>query len=225
MKIVFDSSALITVSQTCLSKCISSLKEKTGIEFFISPAVFSEVVSNPLGIRRFELNAVRLRELVEKKSISVQELDRNSKEFFSKISALANNSFSIKGKALKIMHSGELEALALANQLHAEIIAVDERTTRMLVENPFALRASMEKKYSAQVSENRQNILELKNLFFQCGFVRSVELIALAFEKNALAGEIENTKKGLEAALYAAKFSGCSVSFSEIQDFLKGIRA
>ena len=221
MKIVFDASCLITVSQTCLAKCLAGLKEKTSAEFFVSPAVFQEIVSNPIGIRRFELNAIRLKELIEQKHIQVQELDRPAKELAARIGLLANNAFSARGKAIKIMHSGEIETLALVNQLHAEALAIDERTTRTLLENPFGLKNSIERKYKEKVSENRQNVLELKNLFYNCSVVRSVELIALAFEMNALAGELQNTKKGLEAALFAAKFSGCSVSFEEIEKFLK----
>ena len=224
MKIVFDSSSLITMSQTCISKFLTDLKQKTSAEFFISPIVFKEIVSNPMGIKRFELNAVRLKELIEKKVIVVMELDRNAKELSSKIDLLANSTFCVKNKPVKIMHAGEIETLALVNQLQADFLAVDERTTRMLMENPFSLKTAMEGKYNSKVIENKQNILEMKNLFFQCSVIRSTELIALAFEMDALAGELEKTKQGLEAALYAAKFSGCSVSISEIQEFVKNAK-
>jgi predicted nucleic acid-binding protein len=224
MKIVFDASSLISISQTCLAKCLANLGEKINAEFIASPAVYREIVSTPLGIKRFELNAVRLKMLVEKKHIQVIELDSKAKEFLAKISFLANNSFFVRGKPVKIMHSGELEALALMKQLEAETLAIDERTTRMLIENPSALHASMEARQQANAEENKENISEFQKLFAECNILRSSELVALAFETNAIEGELEKNKQALEAALYAVKFSGCSVSIEEIQDYLKNAK-
>ena len=50
-----------------------------------------------------------------------------------------------------------------------------------------------------------------------CG---STELVALAAEKGYLVDEIGTGKKALEAALYAVKYMGCSVSAQEIEGFL-----
>ncbi|MDD5163314.1 MAG: hypothetical protein PHD95_03855 [Candidatus ainarchaeum sp.] len=224
MKIVFDASCLISISQTCLAKCLGRLREKLDSEFIVSPAVYREIVSTPLGIKRFELNAVRLKGLVEQKSLVVTELDANAREFLAKISFLANNSFFVKGKPVKIMHSGELEALALMKQLDAEALAIDERTTRILIENPAALHSSMEERQLANVEENKANLREFQGLFSGCNILRSSELIALAFETGAVEGELEKSRLALEAALYAAKFSGCSVSIEEIQDYLKNTK-
>ncbi|MDD5148739.1 MAG: hypothetical protein PHH08_04715 [Candidatus ainarchaeum sp.] len=221
MKIVFDASSLISISQTCLANCLSSLGEKINAEFIISPAVFREIVSTPLGIRRFELNAVRLKGMVEKNSLKIVELSPESKDFAEKISSLANNSFFVHERPIKIMHSGELEALALMKQLDAEALAIDERTTRLLIENPGALRSSMEKRHQAPVKENKKNISEFRQVFSGCSIIRSSELVALAFETGAFSGELEKTRQALEAALYAVKFSGCSVSIEEIQEYCR----
>jgi len=223
MRIVFDASSLISVSQTCLVRILPALKEAVNAEFVIGPVVFNEIVSRPLNIKRFQLNAVRLDTLVKQGHLTVQELDSEATAFSQKMGELANNLFFIKNKPIRIMQQGELEALALVKQLNAEAIVVDERTARTLVEKPSALNSLMGRKYRKNIKENMENSRELKKMFFDCAVLRSVELIALAFEKNALAGQIENNKRALEAALYAAKFSGCAVSFAEIQNFLRGV--
>jgi hypothetical protein len=64
MKILFDSSSLISISETCLSKCLGELQKKMNADFLISPSVYNEIVAKPLGIKRFSLSAVRLSELV-----------------------------------------------------------------------------------------------------------------------------------------------------------------
>jgi hypothetical protein len=149
------------------------------------------------------------------------QLDSETKKIIEKIDFLANNAFLLGKKPVKILHSGEIEALALLKKMNADALAIDERTTRLLIENPEELHSSMEKKYEKNIEMNKANVAEFQKMFSEINIIRSSELIALAFEMDALAGEVEKTKKGLEAALFAAKFSGCSVSFSEISDFVE----
>ena len=223
MKIVFDASSLISISQTCLVRILPELKSALNAEFLITPAVFHEAVSRPMGIKRFELTAVRMDALVKQGHLELKQLDASAQKFASEISALANNIFFTGHKPIRIMQKGEIESLALIRQLDADALVVDERTTRMMVENPLALHSLMKRKYKRQIQEDRKNSTKLKGMFSGLSILRSVELIALAIEKNALAGQLENNKKALEAALFAAKFSGCAVSFSEINNFLRGV--
>ncbi|MBN1940803.1 MAG: hypothetical protein JW772_01330 [Candidatus Diapherotrites archaeon] len=220
MNIVFDASSLISISQTCLIKCLADLRKKLGLDFFVSPTVFREVVSKPIKIKRFALNAVRVNELVEQQEIVVEALNPESEDLRHELDKICNNMFFAKNKPIRIMQTGELEALALLRQLNSKVLVVDERTARMLIENPFSIRSLMERRHHKKIREDTQKLKEAREMFSETIVLRSVELIALAFETNALAGQIENTRDALEAALYAAKFSGCSVSFEEIQEFV-----
>ena len=53
---------------------------------------------------------------------------------------------------------------------------------------------------------------------------RSVERVAVAFEEKLFGKELGDTRKDLEAALYAAKFAGCAVSENEIKEFLRSVK-
>ena len=53
--------------------------------------------------------------------------------------------------------------------------------------------------------------------------IRSVDLLAFAYEKNLLKGIITN-KEYLKSALYSLKFNGCAVSFEEIDEYLNNLK-
>ena len=61
---------------------------------------------------------------------------------------------------------------------------------------------------------------KLKEMFSDLEIARSVDLVALAFERKLLGKELPQSKQALEAALYAVKYAGCAVSGNEIEHFL-----
>ena len=134
---------------------------------------------------------------------------------------MANSIFSIKGKPIEIIQKGEAETIALAKILKARVVAIDERTTRLLIENALNLKKFMAYKYKENVKLNQKTLIDFTALVPRLQIVRSTELIALAFDRKLFAPELNQTRKDLEAALYAMKYSGCAVSFEEIQGFLK----
>jgi len=89
------------------------------------------------------------------------------------------------------------------------IIAIDERTLRMICEDPGHLVKIMEHKLHQRI--------ELADTydkgFSNFRFVRSSELVYVAYKKNLI--EIKG-KKVLEALLYATKYKGAAISFDEI---------
>ncbi len=220
MQIVFDSSSLISVGQSCLIEVLHGLHDAMNAEFVIPKSVFREAVRRPLRIRRFELNAVRLGKAVDEKWLHVVGLQgRGSAE---EIMRTANSCFYIRGKPVALLQRGEVDALALALQLKAAALVIDERTARMLVEAPFKLRDLMQSRHMEKIAVDRGKAESFGLLFKGLSIVRSVELIALAFELGLLGRELQQSKQALHAALYAAKYSGCAVSSREIEQFLKG---
>jgi len=222
MKIVFDASSLISVSQTCLVNILPLIGEKTGAEFVIPKTVFYEAVERPIAIKRFELNAIRIKKAIGDGGFKV--VGARDKALLRKISDAANNCFFIKGRAITLLQKGEIEALALIKELGAGGLAIDERTTRMLIESPGQLLRILEARRHASIEEDRRNSDVLGEMFQGLAIVRSVELIALAYELGLLQKELPKGEQSLEAALFAAKYSGCAVSSREIKMFLQGMR-
>lgn len=221
MRIVFDASCLISVSQTCLIDILGGLKEKTGASFFIPLTVFQEAVQRPIAIKRFELNAIRIKKAIDEGWFKVSEVE--DKRLLGQISSIANNCFFIKDRPISLLQRGEIESLALVKQLKAEAFAIDERTTRMLIESPGQLQQIMQARRKIRIEQNRESAARLSEMFQGLEIVRSVELIALAEELGLLQEGLPKGKQSLEAALFAAKYSGCAVSSREIKMFLQGM--
>ncbi len=217
---VFDSSSLISLSQSCLINSLKELKEQSNALFVVPKSVFFEVVERPLKIKRFELNAIRIQKAVREGWLKVKTLDAEHSALAGEIGEKANHLLSIKGKPIKLIQRGETEALALTKQLGSQLLVIDERTTRTIIENPGQLKQLIERRRGKRASVNEKNSRELKKMFSGLNIVRSVELVALAFERSLIARELPKSRQALEAALYAVKYAGCAVSSAEIESFL-----
>ena len=222
MNFIFDSSSLISVSQTCLINILGGLRQELKAEFVIPKAVEYEAVERPSSIKRFELNAIRIKNAIDKGWFTVKK--NRDKQLFDKIAGLANSCFYAKGRPVKLIQKGEIEALALAKELKAVAFAIDERTTRMLVESPSHLRKILQTRRNIRIEENQANLNAFREMFKHLTMIRSVELISLAFELGLLEKELPKGRQSLEAALFAAKYSGCAVSAREINMFLQSKR-
>ena len=218
MNVIFDASTLISISQTCLVNLLRGLKREMNAEFVVPKSVFYEAVQRPISIKRFELNAIRIKKVIEENSFKVMAC--KDKGLFDEIAGIANACFFIKGKPIKLLQRGEIEALAVIKEHGAEAIAVDERTTRMLIEAPKQLRKILQARRHKKIDIDRENVRRLGEMFKGLSIVRSVELIALANEFGLLQEELPKGSQSLEAALFAAKYSGCAVSSREINIFL-----
>ena len=217
---VFDASALISVSQTCLVKILAGLRRKMNADFIVPESVFLEAVQRPIEIKRFELNAIRIKKVIEENGFRV--LPARDQGIVGEIEASANSCFLVHGRPIRLLQSGEIEALAIAKELGAEAFAIDERTTRMLVESPGQLRKIIQARRSIRIDVDNSKQRAFSGMFSGLTIVRSVELIALADEYGLLGDELPKGKQSLEAALFAAKYSGCAVSSREINLFLHG---
>ncbi len=219
-RVVFDSSSIISISDKCFMNLIKKMASKENVEFLIPQAVYNETVSVPMKIKKFELNAIRIKDAIDQGYFTIAKPVSGVVRTTEKISALVNCiAFSGK-KCLKLVHRGELETLALCKELGASALVIDERTTRLLVEDPEGLKGFLQHRYKKEVEIVDEKIHELKKFLDGLEIMRSVELIALAYDMNLFEGEISSNKKSLEAALYAMKFAGCAVSFEEIKQFL-----
>jgi len=224
VNIVVDSSSLITLSSSCLIKTLKNLSESKGLVFTIPESVYYESVKRPMNVKRFELNAVRIRDAVDEGYLKVQKATPNMREKIIKLSKITENLCFSEGKQIRLIDLGEAEALALLKETESRALMIDERTTRMLIEEPQNIRDFLEKRHRKKITLNQQALTEFREYTKGIRVMRSVELIALAYDNDGFKGELRRSKQALEAALYSAKFAGCAVSFEEIKEYLKNVR-
>jgi len=220
--IIFDSSTLISFAMNGLLPEFRDLKKIFNGKFLITKEVKKEIIDRPLTIKRFELEALKLKQLLDENilempsSIKISQNEISNKT--NKILDIANNTFKGKGKYIHIIDSGEASCLALSKMLTEKkiknVIAVDERTTRMLGEKPENLKRLLQKKLHVDVRFKKENFKFFKGF----KFLRSSELVYIAYKKNLVRLKNGNV---LDALLYAVKFKGCSISNDEIREIKK----
>jgi len=220
--IIFDSSTLISFAMNGLLPEFKELKKIFKGKFLIPKEVKKEIIDRPLTIKRFELEALKLKQLLDENiiempsSIGIDE-SKISHET-NKILDVANNIFKGNGKYIHIIDSGEAACLVLSKMLTEKkienVISVDERTTRMLGEKPENLKKLLQKKLHVNVQFKKSNFKFFKGF----KFIRSSELVYVAYKKNLVRLKNENV---LDALLYAVKFKGCSISDDEIREIKK----
>ena len=218
--LIFDSGVLITFSMNGMLELLRDLKKSFNGKFLITHDVEREVIEKPMLIKKYKLGAMEVKTLIDEHIIEFPEsLNINKKEIDHKTNSyidFANNLFFRERDAIKLIDVGEASCLALSEILHekgvSNVIAIDERTTRMLFEKPDNLKNLLEEKLHANITAKKLNI---QNGF---KFIRSTELIYVGFKK----GLVKNRSKDmLDAMLYGAKFRGCAVSDDEIKEIEK----
>ncbi|MBI2045694.1 hypothetical protein HYT23_06555 [Candidatus Pacearchaeota archaeon] len=217
--LIFDSSSLISLAMNGLYDELVALKKIFNGRFIIPKEVKEETIDKPLTIKKFELEALKLKELLDNKilespaslNINEREVSVNTQEFMNR----ANSTFHEGKNNIRILDLGESACIALSEILNKKsienVMVVDERTARMLVEKPENLEKLLSKKLHTNIRADRDNFKKFKGF----KIIRSAELVYLAYKKGLV-----NLKKGpvLDALLYAVKFKGCSISEEEIRE-------
>lgn len=220
--IIFDSGTLISFSMNGLLDVLKDLKGIFNGKFLITEGVKKEVIDKPLTIKRFELEALKIKQLLgegvlelpDSVGIGNDEINRGAEEILD----VANKTFIGGGKDITIIHFGEAESLSLSKILTKKgidnVIAIDERTTRVLVEKPENLKKILGKKLHIQINSKNENY----NFFKGYKIIRSPELAYVAYKKGLV--KIQDPML-LDALLYAMKFKGAAISGDEIREILR----
>jgi len=218
--IIFDSGALISFSMNGITRIIRELKGIFNGKFLITSEVKRECIDVPIKIKKFELEALKIKKLLDdgilelpsSVGISDSEIEKADQRFLE----IANSTFNGRGRDIHILDHGEASCLALSKILTEKgidnIIAVDERTTRLLVERPENLKHIFEERMNTKVTIKSEN-----TKFFK-GFriIRSAELAYVAYKKNLV--DLKDGALVLDALLYALKFKGAAISGEEIEE-------
>jgi hypothetical protein len=221
--ILFDASSLISLSMNGLLGELKKLKEIFKGKFIITQEIKGEVVDKPIKIKRFELEALRIKQLISEgvlefpESLGIDDVKIHNKSM--EIIELSNGFFTANKKPVKLIHLGEASCLALSKLLDEKkvenVLCIDERTTRMLAEKPLNLKDLLQKKLHTRIELKKENF----DYFKSFKVIRSAELIYIAYKKGLV--EIKDGNLVLDALLYALKFKGCAISFDEIEEIKK----
>lgn len=213
--IIFDSGPLINFSMNGLLPLFRKLRKTFSGKFIITQEVKKEIIEHPQTIKRFQLGALQLKALFNEKIIELPKLTPQQKAQLEKkeieLLNIANNTFYTKNKNLRLIDKGEATTLALSLILKPNVIVIDERTARMLCENPKNLRKLLQKKLHTSIRADEKNYSYFKGI----KVIRSTELVYIAYKKKL--HELKDPKI-LEAMLQGVKYRGCSVSEQEIQE-------
>ena len=110
--IIFDSGTLISLSMNGLFVEIRRLKEIFKGKFIITREVKEEIIDKPLKTKRFELEGLKLKQLLDEKvlelplslEISDKEIDKKTNEIIN----IANSTFIAKEKEIHIIDSAKV---------------------------------------------------------------------------------------------------------------------
>ncbi|MBI2445159.1 hypothetical protein HYV43_02100 [Candidatus Micrarchaeota archaeon] len=218
MNFVCDSSTLIALAETGTLDALAFLKQKAGARFFVPPAVVFETIQRPEEIAQYAFSAFKIERALQE-GVLERTPSKRAPPKTGQVLEHANNVFSVNGRPLKILHAGEAEALAAYDEMQARAILVDEKTTRLFIEDSALLRQSLEREYRGKVKVNADASERLQKLLKGMNCVRSTEVLAIAFEKGFFQAYAKNEEKAFHAALFAVKKAGCSITTHELLEY------
>ena len=215
----FDAGPVISLVMSRLPWILPELKKKFGGKFYITPAVQKELVERPLSVKRYEFEALQVMKFIREGILEVYSNVPQKK--VQELQTLANSSFSIRGKPMDIIQSGEMESVASALQLNAAV-AMDERTLRLFIENSAELQGILEYRFSSKIQADKTKIKQFSAQLQGIPIIRSTELVGIAYRLGLLEGFIPPGKDGketlLDAVLWATKYNGCAITEHEIEE-------
>lgn len=217
--IVFDTSSIISLAVNNLLWILKDLKKIFKGKFVIPENVKKELIDNPLNSRYYKLEAIMINGYINNGDLEVYP-EINVDELLD----VVNHVYYAEGKNLVVLQRAEVEALALASKIGALAYSVDERTMRLLIEDPYRLRKLLERKLDIKISINRAKLDRFHVMIPVVPVIRSTELALIAYEKGLFKNLISGTVKEhelLEGLLYGLKMRGCSISDLEIEGIEK----
>lgn len=223
--LAFDSGPIINLAMNNILWLLEPLENKFDGKFYIGKKVKEELIDYPLKkTKKFRFEALQTLKLVDKKIINIYPKKHIRLE--SELLRLFNSVFLINGRNLNVVHGGEVEAVAIAIRSRADALVIDERTTRLILENPKVMAKIFSRRLHAKIKINNNSLKKIKSLTKGLKMIRSVELVVYAYEQGLLnkylPSSLRNPKKTLlEAVVWGIKLHGCSMTIKEINEIKK----
>lgn len=221
--LVCDASSLISLAEGCMLDVLLLLKQHMYGDFIYPQTVRYESIEHPLQMKEYSLRALRLLDFEKNNIIKIVDYDVSKQ--MKDIMDLSNSIFRVRGKPIKLVDPGEAAQVALAVELGIKNILIDERTTRTLIEAPFKLKKHLEREFKRDIDVEKRLLDKLLEMVQSIKIIRSSELVVLAYKRGYFDQYDEYKNNALQSALYTLKFSGCSISFEEIEELMREINA
>jgi hypothetical protein len=225
--IVFDSGPIISLALNNLLWILEPLKGRFGGKFYITEAVKKEVIDHPLQTKRFKYEAFQVIKLLKDGVLEVYD----SPTLHGASSGLmeqANSIYAIKGQRLGMFHYAELSVLATSIELEADAVVIDEKMTRLLLENHEKIVEILRKRMHERAYVDNVRLSSVRSQLKQIKIIRSTELAIAAYEKGIMHDYVADQKfvehpkqELLEAMLWGLKLAGCAIAEKEINQVLK----
>ena len=223
--LIFDAGPIISLATNNLLEILEPLKNEFRGKFCITEAVRKELVDRPLDTKKFKFEAIQVEKLVEN---GVLEIIDSSyiRENTPKLLNTANQIFkAYKDYYIRIVHFAEMSVIAAAVNINADAIVIDEKTTRFLIENPRMIVEILRKTLHSPISISESNLKTFNSIAKGIKAIRSVELVAMAYEHGFLdryITKLPNARENLlESVLWGVKLNGCAVSKEEIEQIMR----
>lgn len=226
--IVFDTSTIISIVTNNLLYILKPLRQKYKGEFCLPTGVRQEIIDKPLTSRKFKLEAMQILAEVNQGTL---RLDNEPEDEVREIVDLANSIFMLRGNYVHLMHWGEASVLVLAKKVKADAVAIDERTTRLMIEDPAQIARIFSQKMHAPLTINRENLEKFKEYVAGMTVLRSAEIGVIAYDLGLLdeymrpgirkIAAIKPKREVLEGLLWGLKLRGCSINTEEIEQILR----
>ncbi|MEM4272613.1 MAG: hypothetical protein QXH30_03400 [Candidatus Bilamarchaeaceae archaeon] len=219
--VLCDSSMLISLTSSCLEGLLYFFRDKYGVQMLIPRSVQRETVDTPLSLSTKEhcFSAIRIKDMINDGVLKTIDEDVSAET--KKIMGIANSIFYARGSPISLIHLGETEILALARKLDISSILIDERTARILIEDPASMVGHLQGEFRTAIMVNRQNLAQLAEMVKGMEVIRSTEVAFLGYEKGFFRHFDGMEKQAAEAALYKLKYAGCAISFKEIEEYAR----
>jgi len=222
--IVFDAGPIISLATNNLLWILPHLKKEYNGKFCVTESVKRELIDHPMETRKFKFEAIQIQKLIEEGTLEV-----TGSEFVDaqtpKMLETANRIFMAFNNYMKIVHYAEMSVIAAAMEQKSDAIVIDEKTTRLIMENPKLMMEILRKTLHTPIKLNENNLKEFRNMAKDIKAIRSVELVAIAYEQGILDEYItkmpDARKNLLESVLWGVKLNGCAVSKEEIEQIMR----
>ena len=224
--VVVDSGTIISCAMNCILWVFDELKQQ-GIRFIVPAGVKNEVIDSGLKSEKFKYEAIRV--LHHFVNGTFESYDEDLSKETSELLSYANSSFYINNKQLKVLEDTDAQVAVLAKKLNADALLTDERTLRLFIENPDAISGFLQNKFHTKVEVNEKSLHRFSDYMENMPVIRSVDLVVYAIENGvfdptikrcSIVKNIDCRKEIIRGLLYALRFSGCAVSFEEINDYV-----
>jgi hypothetical protein len=217
--LVFDAGPIISLTTSNLLWLLDYLKANFQGKFYITPTVKRELIDHPIETKKFKFEALQVQYRISKGVLDVTS-SKELNDLAEQLYVLANHSFICKGHNIKMVSIAEMEVLAWTIISGAQAAVVDERTTRLLIEDPETLRRILVGNLNCDVEIDQQNMNRFSAITKDVRIIRSTELVLVAYEHHILDKYLLHTANDhkilLESLLWNVKLHGCSVTREEI---------